>query len=483
MAHDNENWLGGWHRRGFSTPMARIWRAHILSYKARLRQSANSGASTAAERLNRKRFAADKSRKLRRQLLRPHPPHFAHEVVAVRHVIRQAILDDLYPRRLKDWRPVHERTQSTGTVLLRDFSFVDEPANTMELLRQIAEMETTKTEGRLDFIDPLCLDIGPLLVLQAMHTGMVPLFTGGRISASVQRVLEMVGLRSALGMHFVLPAALTSVWPLPFRTRSGQGDTPNRLLRNQTSEVVTTDVVQRINDWLIELAHVELTPEGERLALQLTGEALDNAERHSDLIFSDGSWSVAGFVARRRENNNGDFIYRCHLGLLSIGASIAESIQSASPRTTARMGDYVRRHRGTFRRFSDENLQTVFALQDGVSRVHGRGGTGLMDIVEFFAALSGTSDPERRRPRLAIVSGATCIRVQPPYIQGTRSAEPGPKGLRQPRELWFNRQNDPQFPPDNAHLISLPARLAGTLITMAWTMDEEFLQGIARKPK
>ena len=151
------------------------------------------------------------------------------------------------------------------------------------------------------------------------------------------------------------------------------------------------------------------------------------------------------------------------------------------------MERYVRRHRTILtNRLTEENLQTVFALQDGVSRIHdalvqGRGGTGLMDIIDFFAQLSATTAPDRMRPRLAILSGATCILLQPPYVEGTRKAgaEPLPGFLHPPRELWFNPANSPDEPPDRAHVLHLPARLNGTLVAMAWTFDPEYLKRIA----
>jgi hypothetical protein len=48
--------------------------------------------------------------------------------------------------------------------------------------------------------------------------------------------------------------------------------------------------------------------------------------------------------------------------------------------------------------------------------------------------------------------------------------------VRQPRQLWFNASNKSDEPPDVNHVITLPARLSGTLITMAWTTDPALLR-------
>ena len=53
---------------------------------------------------------------------------------------------------------------------------------------------------------------------------MLPIFTGGRMSRSVQTVIDAVGLQSALGMR--LPYAYdrnVSVWPLPFKLADLKG--------------------------------------------------------------------------------------------------------------------------------------------------------------------------------------------------------------------------------------------------------------------
>jgi hypothetical protein len=404
-------------------------------------------------------------------------------MVTVRRPPAEPILDALNPKRAAQWKPINERPYKSDILDLKTFSFVDDPSNTILLLKRIAELESTLSEGQLNFDDTQCLDIGPYLVLQAMKQGMLPIFMGGRISHPVSRVIEFVGLRTALGMSFPRTPSPFDIWPLPFRNRSPQGNNPQRLLRGQTSEHVATEVIDKINEWLGGLAGLQLTEQGERLVLSMTGEALDNAERHSTPHSADGAWSVAGFMARRKEGEQN--IYRCHLALLSTGASIAESMTTAADATKARMQDYVKKHRGIIKSsFTEENLQTVFALQDGVSRVHdalasGRGGTGFMDIIEFFAALSGTSEPASSRPCLAIVSGSTCISVKPPYMQGARRSGPTQEGLHAPRELWFNSDNSPDTMPDQSFVQSLPAHLKGTLITMIWTTDPEYLRSKA----
>lgn len=195
-----------------------------------------------------------------------------------------------------------------------------------------------------------------------------------------------------------------------------------------------------------------------------------------------------GTVARRTASD-GSFEYRCHLALLSVGATISESMDTAAGATRDKMAEYVKRHSGLFsRKLTRENLQTVFALQDGVSRVElalskSRGGTGLMDIIHFFHSLSGTETPEKTRPRLSVVvSGSTLILLKPPYMRGTRGNKLSSEdNLLSPRELWFNAENSQDQPPSSEHVLDLPYRLNGTLVTMVWTLDAKFLQDHAHE--
>ena len=354
----------------------------------------------------------------------------------------------------------------------------------MSLLAEMARAEATVTHGRLNFVDKRCLDVGPFLVLQEMQRGMLPVYQGGQITKSVQSVLHFVGLRKPLGMNFPHKGGTSRLWPLPVRTRSGQNRTPTRLLAEQTSEHVAAEVIDKINEWLSVLAKLELNPNGERAILKFIGEALDNAERHSKPNSLEGAWSVAGFMSEIV--SGGATNYRCHLALLSKGQTIYESISTGAEETLREIGHYTRRHTGWLRRSSltEENLATVYALQDGVSRVEaairqGRGGTGFMDMFEFFASLGGTNNPDWM-PSMSIVSGRTCVRLKPPYLFGQRRSQPpGEDGLLPPREIWFNQANSPSAPPDTGHVLALPAKLQGTLVTIAWTLDKEYLEQAA----
>src|SRR3546814_7699631 len=109
----------------------------------------------------------------------------------------------------------------------------------------------------------------------------------------------------------------------------------------------------------------------------MVGEDLDNAERHSSGD-GDGDWSMAAFMAKRNEPDHPNAM-RCFLAFLSVGKSIAETIDEAPETVQKFCRRYASHHvRGGQ---SKDTLITIAALQDGVTSAHkaykgGRGGTG-----------------------------------------------------------------------------------------------------------
>ena len=353
------------------------------------------------------------------------------------------------------------------------------PIGTMDTLAEILRIDCVHTRARLNFLDDECLDIGPFLVLQALRQHMTPVFTGGTMNLDIQRIIDAVGLRAPLEIAPFKGLAANplpgSVWPFRLRQRRGSGSSRSDRwqIEPQTKELVVDQFIEAVDKWLAIVADAELTRSGRRLVEKMIGEALDNAERHSTPGSNDGGWSIAACLVRRV--HEGAPMYKLYLALLSVGATIAGSIATGPDQTVSKMRAYVARHR---RSCSSEALETVFALQDGVTKDHnaaaeGRGGTGLQDIFAFFHDLGATPSP-LRETRLVIISGKTCVVLDAPYPRGEEK-----RGPRSERELWFNRLNDPALPPDLSHVFGLPCILNGTLVSMVVTLDPEYLRATA----
>lgn len=214
---------------------------------------------------------------------------------------------------------------------------------------------------------------------------------------------------------------------------------------------------------------------GRRLVLKIVGETLDNAERFSRPEFpNDGDWSISGYM--RRQGDGDDARFTCQLAFLSVGASINSSVQGCDSKTKAKMDAYLADHGDAFpnQRFTKDHLRTIFALQDRVSGdpdaiANGRGGTGFRDIITLFGDLAEVS-AQGANAKLAIVSGRTCLHVAATYCEVSR---PHPEQLF---NIWFNHENLKEIPPDRSSVVELDEEFRGTLITMLFELDRDYLK-------
>lgn len=296
------------------------------------------------------------------------------------------------------------------------------------------------------------------------------------MGAPVQKVLDAVGLGRELNISLNGVRNHDNVWPFEIRRRRPRGSTqsPTAQLQPQGREQLNDKLIELIDRWLLVASENgaeegviwELTGDGKANIANMVGEVLDNAERHSSPFGDgDGDWSMAAFMAKR-EIPGRRAAMNCYLAFLSVGRSIAEAIASAPPEMKGFCDQYAALHvrRGP----SYDTLLTIAALQDGVTSSfdaakNARGGTGLQDTLDFIGQLGGAPDPNAD-VRVTILSGKSCIRLRHPILVGKRDA----KGRR---VQWCNAANDPIYPPDRDIAFDLPAHFAGTLVSVAFTLD------------
>jgi len=297
-------------------------------------------------------------------------------------------------------------------------------------------------------------------------------FKGGRLEPESRKALEAVGLRAALGMDGRPSRTDNEIWAFPIQARrpAGSSKSATRHLDVQKFEHVATSLRAAIDKWLEVAAQQRLSDAGANQVQKIVGEVLDNAERHSDDL-GDGDWSMTGYMSR--EGSGEDASYRCSVAFLSVGRTIAESIETAHPKVLEGLANYVELHRGS--RFHRDELSVLYAIQDGVTRDHaayeeGRGGTGLLDVVDLFADLSGVHK-HASDAVMAVVSGRTCVVFDHAYLKDLELS--GTTGLRR---VWLNDGNLKENSPDAGKVLRLPHKLNGTLVTMGFRLDRPYLE-------
>lgn len=451
----------------------------LLQKRAELRRGAFNNPQTTAEILNRRRHAREVTQRLRRKYkINRRLPRVARELLAARYKANP-LLEAFFPDRPTTWRTIPRRDPEKHNLSLdiQEFSFIDDPVGTMQVISKLVELEATCVSAHVNFTFPYCRDIGPFLVLAELMPGFTPILSGGQITGAVQKVIEAVGLRRALRMEFLSPNNSRDVWAMPVQRRRGPGmsKSDTRFLEPQSYEFVCDMFCDQINEWLLSAGtECELTDDARGRLKTVIGEILDNAERHS-APGGDGTWTVAAFMARRVID--GVETYACHMAFVSLGATFEEGLQNAAGALVEKLNAYVADQKSRLRASqSRETLITLAALQDGVTRdpkayQEERGGTGLLEVADLVNALAA-SDKEIENARITIISGRSCIRLAKPYIMG-RSEEPNA-----PRTLWCNATNSSMEQPDEAHVFDLPVKLPGTVISVAFNLDPEFLRSV-----
>ncbi len=430
----------------------------------------------AASKLNRARFANEQAQKLRRRILGASRPPISKDILAFRFR-KHAVLSAVLPAREELWKPVikRDRNSQPSVIKVSRLSFIEDPVGALEFFRDLAVVEASALCGRIDFDFEYVDDIGPFLLMAEVWPSLAPVFSaGGTMYAAVQKVVEAVGLRSSLGMAFPGLRDLRDVWAMPVQRRrqAGRSVSPTRYLEPQTNEMVAGRFCDEVNRWLgAAQTRAELTAIGRRELSQIINELLDNAERHSSYVDKDGSWTVAAFMARRNVGN--EVRHVCHIGILSLGDTICESLDAtAADALRLKLDGFVEDMEASNAQQSRETLITLAAIQDGVTRdpeawERKSGGYGFMEFVDSVNLLGLTNRAELR-PRITILSGSSCITLRDDYIRGVRRAGVGP------RIQYFNPDNSVDFAPDVAFVRDLPLKLPGTVISVAFTLDPEF---------
>ncbi len=215
-----------------------------------------------------------------------------------------------------------------------------------------------------------------------------------------------------------------------------------------------------------------LTGEGQAYIGNLAGEVLDNAERHST---SNRWWTVA-YMEQDEKLNRG----QCHIAFLSLGQTFHESMQKLEKTSPLRkeIEELVSLHRRKSSKwnfgskFTEENLWTLYALQEGVSS-SGCGGTGTISMIETFQNLGDTVE-ETDKPRMAIVSGSTQIKFDNKF----RLKKSQIRGVQR-NVIAFNETNTLENRPNPNNVRSLDGYFPGTIISLSFYIDPKWLKQLA----
>ena len=205
---------------------------------------------------------------------------------------------------------------------------------------------------------------------------------------------------------------------------------------------------------------------------RLVGEVLTNAEDHGNR----SGWWVAGYLRQPEDRAYGDL----HLTIFNFGSTLAESLQSIERGPFREPIEELiahHRRRGYFSKsWTEEELWTVFALQEGVTRHLGKPenrshGVGTTEMIEAFQHLGRTTEAGVE-PRMCLLSGHSHLLFLPKHrLEET----PDAAGISR-KQIAFNQANDLFEPPDPGAVRHLHRFFPGTLISLRFYADRRYLE-------
>lgn len=380
---------------------------------------------------------------------------------------KSQLLDAFLPNRHVLYKPTELCSNSSHYINLNNFSFLENPDGTIQMLSEIVHMNASAINNHINFHDPICLDMAPYMVLNLLENDLESeRILGGTVSPFTQQVLE----QTEFAKHFNMTTEgevddRLDVWPIKidFCKQSGAETYKDNVAPHAE---LTNRFTLEIENWLAETGF-GLTPEGLQLIGSMIGEVLNNAILHSGDIIGGEAW-ISGFMVKL-QNKQGEPEYVCHISILNLGNSIYESMQSCSLEIKNRIESLVKAHRSKFRvrkYWNEEALWTLYALQDGVTSMSSpedpRGGRGLMDMISFFSEI-GCSE----NSKLAIVSGNVAININNPRPEADE------RGMRR---LALNDENDLSKAPKKDYMCTLRKPFPGTILTWRFFLNPKHLE-------
>ena len=239
----------------------------------------------------------------------------------------------------------------------------------------------------------------------------------------------------------------------------------------------------KLTDYIITCMETQgytLKQRGKNLLGNLFGEVLNNCEIHGG---EDTTWFALGHY---QQYKNSEKYGEIQLVIFNFGNTIYEQLKadSISGETKENLNYLTDRHVKFFNKnWTKEMLYTLFALQEGVSRLKNnsvegnrRRGLGTVYLIQNFQQIGKTHD--NKNPLMTITSGNTHIKFDGSYKLRQKEFDKSEIGGGKRRIIAFNEDNDIFQPPDSKFVRRLNTFFPGTIISMKFFFDGEYLTQI-----
>lgn len=360
------------------------------------------------------------------------------------------------------------------------FSISEQPDKTIYLLRWLYTIgmcdivnEITFDHSRCEFLGlsaSTIMDIILLTVIECREKMEKHLALSGKFPTNpmVRDVLLASGLPYHINAKYELEYNRTNVEK--FETVSGECCNDIR-----QSGRIATELTEYFNRCLLH-QKMKLRDEGISLLATLLGEVLGNCEIHGG---EHATWYTQGHYEDNCNKNYGEM----QLLFLNLGDTIYQGLKyNSSKETKKRLEFYLEKHNPFFsKEWSEEMACTVFALQEGISRLrdkdvegyNGRG-TGTVTLIETLNLIGRCDDGQL--PEMTIISGRTYIKFAGQYNMNMKVFRNDPAfGNGEKRIIAFNKENNIYKPADHGVVRQLKENFPGTVISLRIYLDNRYI--------
>jgi hypothetical protein len=232
-----------------------------------------------------------------------------------------------------------------------------------------------------------------------------------------------------------------------------------------------TEIVKYVDDCMLNHEY-NLSDIGKNYLGGIVSEILNNAEDHSPFK----SWYVtANHFSDLKIEDNKNLVSEVNLAFLNFGYSFFEGFEQTKEENQEiylQMNDLFNQNTnfGADKKFTKEKLFTLYALQDGFSRLKYESesrGTGSMKFINSFLGIGDYEDTEKGYcPQLSLFSGSTLLKCDNTYK---------PFSLDNVYYLSLNKERDLAVLPSDTHLQTLTDYFPGSLLSIKIYFNKEHL--------
>lgn len=375
-------------------------------------------------------------------------------------------------RKLRFFINKSSESKKKNIIIPEVFSFIKNPEETIKILQDIADIafdSHTKSVfidhskcNALDICASTIMDVLILAIKDKYRNRSYKIY--GRLSQNekVNEILTASGIKKHLHLS---EAYIPGVECLA-------------LLHNESSSRMAQSILEYLTRCLNSQSF-SLKPEGRNKIAEMLSEVIDNCSQHAKLH----EWFALGHYSKDKPRQG-----KVRLVIFNFGNTIYESFMDVKSEKV--MYEYLKNKAKRLRDVypdapSEETLITLYALQDGISRFNHQDhscdrGSGTIKLINIFQLIGRKSNDEDKTsknclmsaeiPTMSITSGHAHILFDKKYHMQVVDVEGIKKNI-----IAFNTKNSLDLPPDPENVNDLNVSFPGTVISMEFFIDREFL--------